>query len=250
MQGEVSTPQAVNQSPQTARNPPAGGFHNPSPSCPRGERGKGPSARPQTAQGQRAGLPRARLLPLLCLSPSPSAAFTVVAIKCQLLGVRNNKHCNSAQSQHPLRVSETVRPVTGRLRGPATPPASAVSAPSVNRDGDRVAVALGQRMKGCRGMEAACSLSPSLPTPHSPRGRMAQIRSSHLLPISANARGALGAAHKAPKAAWGSGPLSGAQGWAKRELLPCPKENLPRGAHPREPEGHGVCDKGDQGVPA
>lgn len=249
MQGEVPTPQAINQSPQTAPSPPAGGFHNPSPSCPRGERGKGPSARPQTAQGQRAGLPSARLLPLLCLSPSPSAAFTVVAIKCQLLGVRNNKHCNSAQSQHPLRVSETVRPVTGRLRGPATPPASAVSAPSVNRDGDRVAVALGQRMKGCRGMEAACSLSPSLPTPHSPRGRMAQIRSSHLLPISGNARGALGAAHKAPKAAWGVGP-SGAQGWAKRELLPGPKENLPRGAHPREPEGRGVCDKGDQGVPA
>lgn len=42
----------------------------------------------------------------------------------------------------------------------------------------------------------------------------------------------------------------GAQGWAKRELLPRPKENLPRGAHPREPEGRGVCDKGDQGVPA
>lgn len=214
-----------------------------------GRGAKDPRPAPKLPRDSERGLPSARLLPLLCLSPSPSAAFTVVAIKCQLLGVRNNKHCNSAQSQHPLRVSETVRPVTGRLRGPATPPASAVSAPSVNRDGDRVAVALGQRMKGCRGMEAACSLSPSLPTPHSPRGRMAQIRSSHLLPISGNARGALGAAHKAPKAAWGVGP-SGAQGWAKRELLPGPKENLPRGAHPREPEGRGVCDKGDQGVPA
>lgn len=141
----------------------------PPPPVPTGRGAKGPLC-PQTAQGQPEGLPSARLLPLLCLSPSPSAAFTVVAIKCQLLGVRNNKHCNSAQSQHPLRVSEAVRPVTGRLRGPATPPASALSAPSVNRGGDRVAVALGRRMKGCRGMEAACSLSPSLPNPtHRPR---------------------------------------------------------------------------------
>lgn len=208
----------------------------------------------QSAPGERGELPSARLLPLLCLIPSPSAAFTVVAIKCQLLGVRNNKHCNSAQSQHPLRVSEAVRPVTGRLRGPATPPASALSAPSVNRDGDRVAVALGQRMKGCPGNGSCLSLSPK-PT-HTPRGRIAQIRSSHLLPIPANARGALGAAHKAPSAVWGAHTclgcthLSGAQGWAKRDLQPRPEGNLPRESHPRQPQGHGGCDTGDHSLPA
>lgn len=46
------------------------------------------------------------------------------------------------------------------------------------------------------------------------------------------------------------GHLSGARGWAERDLQPFPKDNLPRGAHPREPERHGVGDKGDQSLPA
>lgn len=40
----------------------------------------------------------------LLAQPQPLAVFTVVAIKCQLLGVKNNKQCNSAQSKHPLSV--------------------------------------------------------------------------------------------------------------------------------------------------
>lgn len=66
-------------------------------------RGGGETA--QALNHRARGLPEGKgPLPLSWLSPSPSAAFTVVAIKCQLLGVRNNKHCNSAQSKHPLSV--------------------------------------------------------------------------------------------------------------------------------------------------
>lgn len=92
-----------------------------------------------------------------------------------------------------------------RLGEPATSPALAISAPSVNRDGDRVAVALGHRMKAAGEWKLPAASYPSFPrgpTSHTPRGRIAQIRSSNLLPISANGRGALGAAHKAPNAAW------------------------------------------------
>lgn len=221
------TPQIITQSPQTAPSPSTPGLQSP---CPHGGRHKGPPKLPRDSE-------RGSPAPGSCLSPSPSAAFTVVAIKCQLLGVRNNKHCNSAQSQHPLRVSEAVRPVTGRLRGPATPPASALSAPSVNRDGDRVAVALGQRMKGCRGMGAACSLPPN--PAHRPRWDCTDKGAPNLLPIPARAGGALGAAHRAPNAAWSADTWLGL-GAGQRETFSL----IPRGICLGEPTPESPRDVG------
>lgn len=51
-------------------------------------------------------------------------------------------------------MSEIVLVVDKAIRGTCSlSPGLTISAPSVNRDGDRVAVALGHRMKGCQYME-------------------------------------------------------------------------------------------------
>lgn len=106
----VQTPQAINQGDRALPegNCPQrihGRFPQPLRTLsPRGRGAKDPPPVPKVPRGSERGSPPPGSLPLLCLSPRLSAAFTVVAIKCQLLGVRNNKHCNSAQSKHPLSV--------------------------------------------------------------------------------------------------------------------------------------------------